>query len=59
MVLTFPLAYPISKILDCILGDEVVSYDRKRLMELIKVSIHFLQVSVGLFESVKKCVLNN
>jgi metal transporter CNNM len=38
MVLTFPLAYPISRILDCVLGDEVVSYDRKRLMELIKMS---------------------
>ena len=36
-VLTAPIAFPISYLLDFILGDEVVAYDRKRLMELIKV----------------------
>lgn len=56
MVLTFPLAYPISRILDCILGDEVVSYDRKRLMELIKMSTRDdgmaeeLKIAVGAME---------
>lgn len=57
MVLTFPLAYPISKILDCILGDEVVSYDRKRLMELIKMTTRNeeglaeeLKIAVGAME---------
>uniref|UniRef100_A0A915DL98 CNNM transmembrane domain-containing protein n=1 Tax=Ditylenchus dipsaci TaxID=166011 RepID=A0A915DL98_9BILA len=38
MVITWPLAYPISRILDLVLGVEVVSYDRKRIMELIKMS---------------------
>jgi hypothetical protein len=37
MVVTAPLSYPISKILDKILGTEIGTvYDRERLMELIK-----------------------
>lgn len=45
MVLTFPLAYPVSKILDCILGDEIgVIYDRERLKELVRVSFEFISV---------------
>ncbi|KAI6191501.1 hypothetical protein M3Y97_00235100 [Aphelenchoides bicaudatus] len=63
MVLTFPLAYPISKILDCILGDEVVSYDRKRLMELIKMTTRNeeglaeeLKIAVGAMEISDKTV---
>ncbi|XP_050734482.1 unextended protein-like isoform X2 [Eriocheir sinensis] len=39
MVLTGPAAYPISKILDFVLGEEIGNtYDRERLMELIKVT---------------------
>lgn len=39
MVLTFPLAYPISKMLDWVLGEEIGSvYTRERLKELVKVS---------------------
>ncbi|KAK0404571.1 hypothetical protein QR680_017517 [Steinernema hermaphroditum] len=63
MVLTFPLAYPISRALDAILGDEVVSYDRKRLMELIKMSTRNeeglaeeLKIAVGAMEISDKTV---
>ena len=39
MGLTAPLAWPLSKILDCVLGREVNTvYNRERLMELIKVT---------------------
>ncbi|GMR31597.1 hypothetical protein PMAYCL1PPCAC_01792, partial [Pristionchus mayeri] len=63
MVLTWPIAYPISKLLDCILGDEVVAYDRKRLMELIKMSTaedglvaEELKIAVGAMEISDKTV---
>ncbi|VDD96843.1 unnamed protein product, partial [Enterobius vermicularis] len=63
MVLTFPLAYPISKVLDFILGDEVVPYNRKRLMELIKMSTRSeeglaeeLKIAVGAMEITDKTV---
>lgn len=40
MIITFPLAYPISKILDLILGEEIGNvYNRERLKELVKVNI--------------------
>ncbi len=39
MLLTFPLSFPISKILDCILGEEIGNvYNRDRLRELLKVT---------------------
>lgn len=39
MVLTFPLSYPISKILDKALGEEVGNvYNKERLLELIRLS---------------------
>lgn len=38
MVLTFPLSYPTSKLLDCLLGEEIGNvYNRERLKELVKV----------------------
>ncbi|KAG8310765.1 Metal transporter cnnm2 [Homalodisca vitripennis] len=40
MVLTFPLAYPISKILDWALGEEIGAvYTRERLKELVKIAV--------------------
>jgi metal transporter CNNM len=49
MLITFPLAFPISKLLDSILGVELGNvYNRERLKELVKVSMHyFLEVEVG------------
>lgn len=39
MVITFPMAYPVSKILDCLLGEEIGNvYNRERLKELVRVS---------------------
>ncbi|XP_050071849.1 unextended protein [Anopheles maculipalpis] len=39
MVITAPLSYPISKILDWVLGEEIGNfYDRERLKELVKVT---------------------
>lgn len=49
------------QILDCVLGEEVVSYDRKRLMELIKMSneeglVEELKIAVGAMEISDKTV---
>nr|XP_056702405.1 metal transporter CNNM4-like [Euleptes europaea] len=39
MLLTFPVSYPISKILDCVLGKEMGTvYNREKLMEMLKVT---------------------
>ena len=39
MLLTFPLSYPISKLLDVLLGAEIGTvYDKKKLIELLKVT---------------------
>merc|ERR1719357_227025 len=39
MLITAPLSFPISKILDCVLGEEVGTvYNKTRLMELLKVT---------------------
>ncbi|CAD5233733.1 unnamed protein product [Bursaphelenchus xylophilus] len=63
MWLTFPLAYPIGKILDKIAGFEVVSYDRRRLMEMIKMTTRYeegldeeLKIAVGAMEISDKTV---
>ncbi|NWH78138.1 CNNM4 protein, partial [Piaya cayana] len=39
MLITFPLSYPISKLLDCILGQEIGTvYNREKLVEMLKVT---------------------
>ncbi|XP_048379045.1 metal transporter CNNM4-like [Stegostoma tigrinum] len=39
MVLTFPLSYPISKMLDCVLGQEIGKvYSREKILEMLKVT---------------------
>ncbi|KAI6654829.1 Metal transporter CNNM4-like isoform X2 [Oopsacas minuta] len=37
LILTFPISFPISKLLDCILGEELgTNYKREELLELVK-----------------------
>ncbi|XP_061119049.1 metal transporter CNNM4 [Conger conger] len=39
MVLTFPLSFPVSKLLDCVLGQEIGTvYNREKLVEMLKVT---------------------
>ena len=64
MLLTFPLSYPISKILDGVLGEEIGNvYDRERLMEYIKITQAYnklendeLNIITGALEIRKKTV---
>lgn len=64
MLLTFPLSYPISRILDFVLGEEIRNvYNRKRLMEFIRVTqdyndLHTEEVDIisGALELSKKTV---
>lgn len=64
MLVTFPLSFPISKLLDLILGVEIGNvYNRERLKELIRVTneYHDLQkdevnIISGALELSKKCV---
>lgn len=42
MLITFPLSYPISKLLDVLLGEEIGNvYNRERLKELVKVRFNY------------------
>ncbi|XP_060643023.1 metal transporter CNNM4 isoform X2 [Anolis sagrei] len=39
MLLTFPLSFPISKLLDCVLGQEIGTvYNREKLVEMLKIT---------------------
>ncbi|XP_065106964.1 metal transporter CNNM4 isoform X1 [Paramisgurnus dabryanus] len=39
MLLTFPLSFPISKLLDCVLGQEIGTvYNREKLVEMLRVT---------------------
>ncbi|CAD6188733.1 unnamed protein product [Caenorhabditis auriculariae] len=62
MFLMFPLAWPLSKILDFILGVEVDNFDRNRLVEILKMSVdendldmaNLTRIAVGAMELSKK-----
>ncbi|CAJ0931223.1 unnamed protein product, partial [Mesorhabditis belari] len=61
--LTFPVAWPVSKLLDRLLGGEYITYNRKRLMELMKMSMkedalasNELKIAVGAMELADKVV---
>ncbi|XP_043468398.1 unextended protein isoform X1 [Leptopilina heterotoma] len=64
MILTFPLSYPISKLLDLVLGEEIGNvYNRERLKELVKVTTGFndlekeeVNIISGALELCKKTV---
>ncbi|EFN86431.1 Metal transporter CNNM2 [Harpegnathos saltator] len=64
MLVTFPLSYPISKILDVILGEEIGNvYNRERLKELVKVTTEYndlekdeVNIIAGALELRKKTV---
>eukprot|EP00118_Oscarella_pearsei_P011896 m.83533 g.83533 ORF g.83533 m.83533 type:complete len:707 (+) comp36353_c0_seq2:67-2187(+) len=48
MIVTFPISYPISKILDCVLGDEVGTvYNRRQLLELVRVTENLTDLDKG------------
>ncbi|KAJ7305238.1 hypothetical protein JRQ81_011150 [Phrynocephalus forsythii] len=39
MLLTFPLSFPVSKLLDCVLGQEIGTvYNREKLVEMLKIT---------------------
>lgn len=64
MLITFPLSFPISLILDKILGEEIGNvYDRAKLSELVKVTKEFndlkndeVNIISGALDLSKKCV---
>ncbi|XP_017886454.1 metal transporter CNNM4 [Ceratina calcarata] len=64
MVITFPLSYPISKLLDVLLGEEIGNvYNRERLKELVRVTTGYndlekdeVNIIAGALELRKKTV---
>ncbi|XP_076241253.1 metal transporter uex [Calliopsis andreniformis] len=64
MLITFPLSYPISKLLDVLLGEEIGNvYNRERLKELVKVTTGYndlendeVNIIAGALELRKKTV---
>ncbi|OAD52039.1 Metal transporter CNNM2 [Eufriesea mexicana] len=64
MIITFPLSYPISKLLDVLLGEEIGNvYNRERLKELVKVTTGYndlekdeVNIIAGALELPKKTV---
>ncbi|XP_076651006.1 metal transporter uex [Halictus rubicundus] len=64
MIITFPLSYPISKLLDVLLGEEIGNvYNRERLKELVRVTTGYndlekdeVNIIAGALELRKKTV---
>uniref|UniRef100_A0AC35U6A5 CNNM transmembrane domain-containing protein n=1 Tax=Rhabditophanes sp. KR3021 TaxID=114890 RepID=A0AC35U6A5_9BILA len=56
MILTCPLSYPIGAALDWLLGEEVLVYDRNRLLQIMKLTPVFMGFSEEMAEDLKIAV---